>query len=293
MRELPAELAERLRQPATMLASAWRLTCRDGAVFGFTDHDEDLRFSDTLFRAASGWTAGEAEAAAGLAAGSAAVEGALSSEALREDDIAAGRFDGARIEVFRVDWSEPALHVLVDVADLGPIRRAGGGFSAELRGLAARLDDEHGRTYRRRCDAVLGDRRCGVDLGQAAWRREGTLVESGEGGLVARLGSGVDAAVFGLGRVVLDGETLFLAGLGEADAPGDWRLAFAEPQARTRAAPGASLQLVAGCDRRFGTCRDRFRNALNFRGFPHMPGNDAALGVVKRDGAHDGSPVVP
>ncbi|WP_062016480.1 DUF2163 domain-containing protein [Aureimonas sp. AU4] len=293
MRELPAGLAERLREPATTLASAWRLTRRDGAVLGFTDHDADLRFDGTLFHAASGWTAGEAEGTAGLVAGTAAVGGALSCDALSEEDIAAGGFDGARIEVFRVDWSEPALHVLVDVAELGPIRRAGGGFSAELRGLAARLDDVHGRTYRRRCDAVLGDRRCGVDLTAAAWRRDGTLVEGGEGRLVARLGPGIDAALFGLGRVVLGNETLFLAGLTETETPGDWRLALAEPEARVRAVPGAALRLLAGCDRSFATCRDRFRNALNFRGFPHMPGNDAALGVAKRDGAHDGSPVVP
>ncbi|MDX5493645.1 MAG: phage BR0599 family protein, partial [Alphaproteobacteria bacterium] len=30
-------------------------------------------------------------------------------------------------------------------------------------------------------------------------------------------------------------------------------------------------------DKQFTTCRDRFANAVNFRGFPHMPGNDFVM----------------
>ena len=38
---------------------------------------------------------------------------------------------------------------------------------------------------------------------------------------------------------------------------------------------GATFAIYAGCDKRFETCRAKFANTLNFRGFPHMPGNDA------------------
>ncbi|SFE47808.1 phage conserved hypothetical protein BR0599 [Methylobacterium sp. 13MFTsu3.1M2] len=38
--------------------------------------------------------------------------------------------------------------------------------------------------------------------------------------------------------------------------------------------------LTAGCDKRLATCRDRFANAVNFQGFPHMPGNDAVMRAV-------------
>ena len=43
---------------------------------------------------------------------------------------------------------------------------------------------------------------------------------------------------------------------------------------------GSLVTLVAGCDKSFETCRARFANQLNFRGFPHMPGNDVVLGYV-------------
>ena len=43
--------------------------------------------------------------------------------------------------------------------------------------------------------------------------------------------------------------------------------------------PGDAFTVTAGCDKRFDTCRSRFANAKNFRGFPHMPGNDFVVRV--------------
>jgi uncharacterized phage protein (TIGR02218 family) len=39
-------------------------------------------------------------------------------------------------------------------------------------------------------------------------------------------------------------------------------------------AAGDTFIVTAGCDKRFETCRDRFNNIVNYRGFPHIPGND-------------------
>ncbi|MGG2476223.1 baseplate hub protein, partial [Rhizobium sp. BR5] len=48
--------------------------------------------------------------------------------------------------------------------EIGEVTRAGGAFRAELRSMAHRLGQPQGRVYGRRCDATLGDGRCGVDL---------------------------------------------------------------------------------------------------------------------------------
>jgi uncharacterized phage protein (TIGR02218 family) len=45
--------------------------------------------------------------------------------------------------------------------------------------------------------------------------------------------------------------------------------AMAEP-----IAIGDAFTVTAGCDKRFATCRARFANSDNFRGFPQIPGND-------------------
>jgi uncharacterized phage protein (TIGR02218 family) len=53
---------------------------------------------------------------------------------------------------------------------------------------------------------------------------------------------------------------------------------------------GDTFSITAGCDKSFSTCRDRFANILNFRGFPHIPGNDFAFSYpVPGDSGNNGS----
>lgn len=42
-------------------------------------------------------------------------------------------------------------------------------------------------------------------------------------------------------------------------------------------AAGDTFTVTAGCDKTFATCHDRFDNVVNFRGFPHIPGNDFVI----------------
>ena len=40
---------------------------------------------------------------------------------------------------------------------------------------------------------------------------------------------------------------------------------------------GDTFTIRPGCDKSFATCKTKFDNAINFRGFPHVPGNDQIL----------------
>lgn len=44
---------------------------------------------------------------------------------------------------------------------------------------------------------------------------------------------------------------------------------------------GDTISVTAGCDKRLETCAARFANAINYRGFPHMPGNDFVTAVAQ------------
>ena len=80
------------------LCHCWRLVLRDGARFGFTDHDADLTFDGLVHAASSALDAGEIESSLGFAVGGGEVTGALSAAGLTEADLAAGRFDAATLE---------------------------------------------------------------------------------------------------------------------------------------------------------------------------------------------------
>jgi hypothetical protein len=52
---------------------------------------------------------------------------------------------------------------------------------------------------------------------------------------------------------------------------------------------GDTFVIRAGCDKRLETCRAKFTNVVNFRGFPHIPGQDAVIRYASRDGGHEGA----
>ena len=163
MRDIPEEMATRIESGAATLCHVWRLSRGDGLELGFTDHDRDLTVDGGVCRAASGWTAGASESAVGPSGGSFVASGGLDDAAITETDIAAGLYDGARVELWRVDWHQPWLAVRLWTATLTRLRREGEAFVAEMEGPLAALERVVGRTYGRDCDAILGDGRCRVD----------------------------------------------------------------------------------------------------------------------------------
>ncbi len=296
MRPLSIGLQTHVSGPATTLCHAWKLTRRDGTVLGFTDHDHPLEFGGVVFSAASGFQASEVEAATGLSAGSGEVAGAFSSEAITESDLREGRYDGATVEVYAVNWIDPEQRVLKHIHVLGEVGVAGQAFRAELRGMTHRLDQVNGRIYGRRCDADLGDARCRVAVGSGAFTASAVVVTVPAADTI--LVDGLDTFADGwFAHGLLRWTSGANAGLGveileHRKEPGRAMLTlWAEPVNLPVA--GDAFTIAAGCDKSFSTCKAKFANALNFRGFPHMPGSDFAFGYVDQQAVHDGRPVMP
>jgi uncharacterized phage protein (TIGR02218 family) len=288
VRTVPAGLKARLESGATTLAHAFVVTRTDGAVFGFTDHDRPLDIAGVACEPSAGLERSASSSHAGLAVGEEELAGALSSEAITEADLAAGRWDGAKVEVWLVDWQAPEQRMRLRTGRLGEVTRADGAFRAEVRGPAAALDALTGRRFLASCDAELGDARCGVPLGpQTAF---GTVIEADARRLRVSGLSAYAAGWFTSGRLTILSGTL--AGSAETVAShgtglGAVILDLRRPLASAPAA-GSSVQVVRGCDKTFRTCRVNFANAANFRGFPHIPGRDAAFAYAREDGRNDG-----
>lgn len=296
MTSYPEALAVHLAGEVTTICQCWKLTRKDGVVRGFTDHDRPLVIDGVDCEPGSGFAASEARSSLGLAVDTVDVEGALSSADLAEADIEAGLFDGATVETYLVNWVDPSQFAGIRKAVIGKITRSDGRFTAELESMAQALDRPNGRTVRRHCDAELGDARCRFDLGLAGYSGAGavasvetadTIVVTGldafaagwfaNGVLTWTDGAGAGRKVRIIDHLTRDGEVALVLWRDGAGAP----------------APGDAFTVVAGCDKSFETCKAKFANQLNFRGFPHLPGNDAAYGYVTDGGNFDGGPLVP
>lgn len=290
MRTLPESLKTSLASGATTLCRCWEVRRSDGVVLGFTDHDRDLDFGGTQFEAEGGLSGSAVESAVGLSVDTHSVEGALRSDLLSAIDIDRGLWDSAEVTLWLVDWQDVASRALLSRGYLGEIRRRGKAFEAEIVGLAERLNRPFGRAYLTRCDRRLGDARCGIDTTDPAWRAAGA---------VTRVIASARIEVSGLGGF---GEGFFSRGGLSWTAGGN---AGTSSEVKSQASGSVTVldlwlspavpievgdlfEVVAGCDKRAETCRRKFGNFLNFRGFPHMPGDDWSAGYPQDGGGHDG-----
>ena len=262
---------------ATTVCRAWAVVRRDGTVYGFTDHDRDLAFEGVAFLASTGLTARALQQSTGLSVDNTEALGALSDASVSEADLLAGRFDGAEVRAWLVNWASVEDRVLQFHGTFGEVSRAGGAFQAELRGLTESLNQPQGKAYQRSCSAILGDAACGFDLTQPGYFTE-RAVEDVIDRRIFRFASfaGFDDRWFERGRLVgVTGASRGLVGLVKNDRiVGAGREVELWQSIGSELVAGDVIRIEAGCDKRAATCRVKFGNFLNYRGFPHIPGED-------------------
>ena len=284
------DLLAHLQTGITTVCRCWALTRRDGVVMGFTDHDGPLAFEGIRFRADTGMSTTTLQQATGLSVDNTETMGALSDAAICEADIEAGRYDGAEVQSWLVNWADVSVRHLIFAGSIGELRRGNGAFHAELRGLSEALGRPVGRVYQKPCTAVLGDRSCGFDTGREGYFVE-RAVEAVEEGRVFRFEAmtGFDAAWFAFGTFEgLSGASAGLKGVVKRDYfEGATRVIELWHPMRAPIVAGDQVRLVAGCDKRMGSCRAKFGNLLNFQGFPDVPG-DSWLAVQPHSAGQTG-----
>jgi len=292
VRNLPPGLQEHLDTGVTTLCYCWRMTRSDGTVLGFTDHDRDLAFDGTLFAATEGFEKTEMVSSVGYGVDNLDVAGVLNSTRLDDDELSAGLFDNAAIELFCVNWQSVDQRILIRKGNLGEITRQGQEFKAEIRGLAHHLNQPRGRLFQYGCDADFGDTRCGRDLNDPAYKGSGAVISCLDRRIVRASGlEGFTPDWFTRGAIHWTGGANLGARM-EVKAHrmlgGVATLELWQPM-HGNVAAGDTFSVHAGCDKLFSTCRDKFANQLNFRGFPHMPGNDFVMSYPTRgDGTNTG-----
>lgn len=292
MRALGSAFAAHLASGATTLATCWRIARVDGEVFRFTDHDRALVVAGEAYEPQTGADGAEISSSADLSVDNSEIAGALSSARLSAAELSSGRFDGAEVEIWRVNWAAADQRLLLKRGVIGDVRREGPKFTAEIRGLASTLEEPTGRVYQRLCDANVGDARCGVDLDLAAFKGEGLVAAVVDEERFAASGLEVfEDGWFVHGRLdwtsaanagtsghvkIHAGQSIGLQSIGLWRPPG------------AAIAIGDEFDIRSGCDKRFETCREKFSNAVNFRGFHLMPGNDFAVSYPLHAEKNDG-----
>ncbi len=279
MKTISTELAAHIAGEVTTLATCWKLTRRDAAVQGFTDHDRDITYDSLTYKAATGFSPSAVENSASLRVDNLDVNGMLSSESITEDDILAGRYDFAEIDIFQINYTDTSQGILkLRRGWLGEVSLTRQHFVAEVRGLTQLLSQDIGEYFSPSCRASLGDSRCKVNMA--------SHTVTGSATSVASRSAFTDSTRSEASALFSGGKITFTSGANNGlsmevkeyfyKSSSGGTLSLALPMPYT-IAPGDGYSLQKGCDKTLGTCHSRFGNVANFRGEPHVPGTDRML----------------
>lgn len=260
-----------LDDPLCTLAFCWRVERRDGVTIGLTSHDRDLVIDGLTYRAAPGMTPSAVRSGIALEGDDGDVAGALTSDAISEADLMAGRWDGAALELRLTQWEAPGdLWLLLARGTIGAVARSGPGFTAELAGVAAGvLAAPVAPGTSPDCRARLGDRACRVDM---AGRRRIVAVAGVADVAMTAATADLEPGAYAFGTIRwLTGAN---AGMMQAVVDNDAAGATLTDAPAFAVKTGTLALITQGCDRQMATCASRFGNAVNFRGEPYLPGMD-------------------
>ncbi|MGD9810036.1 MAG: DUF2163 domain-containing protein [Sphingobium sp.] len=258
-----------LAQKLVTLTFCWRLERRDGVAIGLTSHDRDISVNGFLYRAAPGLTPSAVSRGIGLEPESMDLKGAITSDAISETDLRAGRWDGSALWLHLTEWTDPGILWLeIMRGELGTVGQQDDAFTVELAGPNAVLGQAVAPETSPGCRARLGNRACRVDMA----RRRRVVTVSAAAAETMSAGGGLAAGDYVFGSLRwLDGENCGLTQAIIANDAASVTLADIPP---FTVAPGTRALLTEGCDKLMATCSARFANAVNFQGEPYLPGSD-------------------
>lgn len=290
MKPVSSQLADHLNDTQTTMCSCWIVARQDGIKLGFTDHDFPLNVDGVLCEPETGFNGGGTEHSSGLNADSWSADGILSSDTITDEDLKAGLYDRAVIEQWLVNWNEPKQAMRLTRALTGEVMLADNQYTVELRSITALLDRDQTRFFASDCDAELGDQRCGVDLSTLAVAASVLTVRENNRATLQLIRT-IERDSFQDGSLVLDdGRAARILEVTALANPKTIDVILDRPLAGLQSAQPVTLK--PGCDKRFSTCKKRYFNAVNFRGFPHIPGGENALNYADEEGEYNGEPLV-
>lgn len=277
MKSISPSLLAHIQGSSTTMAYCWKVTRTDGAVFGFTSTDSDLTISGILYKAKTGFTPSALQSNADLSVANLEVTGMLDDDAITSEDIRAGKWDFATVEIFQVNYRDLSMGIMKEAkGKMGEITTTSLGFTAEVRGLAQQMQQTIGELYSATCRADFGDARCKFDLT--------TITVTGAVSSVISDRSFIDTSRSEATDYFNHGKITFTSGLNtglsmeiKSFGSDTFGLYLDMPYI---IATGDTYGAYPGCQKRFAEdCRDRWSNVINFRGEPHVPGNDALAQV--------------
>ena len=284
MRTISTSFQTHLESEVQTVALCWKIQRKDGTVYHYTDHDELIVYDGSTYTPIDSGSPSNYRQNAALSPANIDFNMVFGTGnqavTLRYGRGCSTTPRCGRSRLIGPIRPPPAVLSNWPTGVLGEVEIKDNQARIELRSLTQLLSVPIGRIYTPECNASLGDARCTVATSSTSYTKTGTVSAITDNRIFTVSGdaAGQDDNFFNYGKITFasgdnsgitiqieDYTTLNVVTLYES--------------APYTLSTGVTFSAVAGCDRRFETCKTRFDNKDNFRGFPHIPGMDKALTV--------------
>jgi uncharacterized phage protein (TIGR02218 family) len=300
-RTVPAGLLSAIQSGATSLCNLIRITDAIGGTLALTDHIQDLSVSSVTYLARPGMKVSLMKTSGNMEIDNYEIEGYFVAGVVTMADLLKGRFTGARVRRYIVNYDDLTDGVLqIGDGNVSRVEVADNAFRVQVLGKMWRLSQPVGRTVTKRCDVeTLGDARCQFNLdttttgGTAPYKQN--LTVSGVTNAITFDVTGYNLSAGG-SEFFRNGRVTWVTGdnAGYTQQVASQSVGFGELTLTLRTQPGADIDIgdtligIAGCDRTPTDCQFKFRNSaqpngnlVNYRGFPGLIGTDIYLTAAK------------
>lgn len=272
MKNISPNLQNHLNSKVTTLATCIKITTKDGANKGYTTLDSNLIIDGLLYSANSGFSANSfldenyaKNANANFLIG-------ISSNDITQEDLLSGKYEGALIEIFIVNYLSLADgKINLRQGALGKFalnkNNKDGFFEAEIYGVSKKLENVYGKIYSPNCRANFGDSKCGINLQN---HKTSTTISS----VISNTEFFVSSTSFLSGEFdfgfvqfssgnKMEINKCYLGGKITLMLPVSFIINV-----------GDSVDIFKGCNKSVQMCSERYANIINFRAEPYVPGID-------------------
>ena len=253
--------------PVIEYAICWHIKLKDGKDIGFTNHNDDIEIDgfNYLAKALIGYDA--IHESIDTLKSINEISGIIDHELIREDDILKGKFDNALLSIYLVHYRHSEQHKhLLKQGYIGNIKYSNNQFYADIIPLVEKLSANITQSFSPYCRAKFCDERC--KLNKSIYTKIGQICKIINKNSFLDEDRNEDNYYYNFSTIkFLSGENKSIT-LRVSNFHNKIVEVILSPMLKLNL--DDKYEIIAGCDKNFSTCINKFNNAINFRGEPHI-----------------------
>lgn len=280
MKDISGNLKEIINQEVLNLVRCWKITLENGNTLCFTTSNEDFVYQNEKYNSIPAYEISNLNANVDINDDSAEISNLIVNDLIKDSDILSGLYNNAKVEIFIIDKDNlDAGKVSLLNGNIADIEYKDNVFIAKVSGLKTQLNKTIGDVYSPLCRCGFCSDKCKLNKNNFTFSgivssvinnvnfetNTTTITQKSRGyfdyGIIEftsgkNIGQKTEVKQFQYNSIILASELPYKIEVGD------------------------NFNITAGCDKQFSTCCNKFNNAINFRGEPHLPGTDILLKIM-------------